>query len=557
MADVAQVQLPVPYEGLDLSVPPHELPPTRAWRLHNWLVHEERRLPLRGPVRWLDRYTESGSPVAAYPYRRKVAVPVVTSVDAWPWRRFDGLYGDPVMGTGLVFDTQSNAWQEFPTAGQFKGGPHYADYQNYIWFGGLQDATGGIQHLGQTHPINYIERLDPTTSTTLGGLGLIGPYAPQGVANYAERLFVLGGTAPGEAEPHTLRPHSLWYTNPDQDPFVLGSWKTSNVANQIVVGQESPNDYGLALASLGSALVVFKRRSVWQLTGTGSETFSVRDVSRTDGLTDPRAVQVVDSAVYYVSPRGLTRFDGAEQTLLSDAVAPELLPLLRAYGAPDSPGDSFVRLDRLYRSYLLLSVGQGDATAWAALYHVPTGRWAGYTAQTHLAAAVVDDRTVAFAPGVDALDLTYVTAPDLAVSRSVPLGRDTGNNQVPTEFAADAWLPPLRGASPLYRTWIKRAGIEYAWQRTTAEDSGGTPQVTLQRYGTSDGDGQAGPTLGPVAGRQVTASDQRPQLAWQDSGAEATDAHLAVERDDGVGEQLVRAELLGFAAEVQSPTHQR
>lgn len=246
--------------------------------------------------------------------------------------------------------------------------------------------TPASDHINPTFVIHGIELSSvqmwvygfTITQVTTNKFGGNGPVAAQDVAAYLERIFALGGVAPGDST-YSIKSRTLWWTDPGGAPSrTLAQWQddVSGLTNQLEVGDDDPTDPGVALGVLPSQLLVFGRRSLWTVLGSSPSNFVVRRVD-TVGCLDPRSVIEYEGAVYWLSEQGFMRYDGSSLVNMSRAIQPSLLAAAdQAVGVGGVAGGTAV-VTVLPNGYLLLAIGRRDTDTqlFSGLLHVPTGAW--------------------------------------------------------------------------------------------------------------------------------------------------------------------------------------
>lgn len=633
--------LPAPYEGMDVSIPAHLLPPTKSPYIRNFLCDGD-RVVLRGPLDHKYALTAADEPDGTdlvspgwmFPYwtgqilllRTFDRQPGTSGATRrwWPWDSFDvpaaasGFGLSPTRGRVYFYDPDAGTLTaEAGVAGVVTNasayGPHIAAFNDRIYAITTGHAHGEryLQYPDSTstrfHRSSMLVRLPRQAGETIlhpgpgATTGYNAPRFGQGLAAFAQRLWYLGGicssptiindtlsgaviTGPltGDA-PRVLRPNTLWFTNvgTDLDPLLDDNWRTDNVPNSIIVGAETPIDYGMGLTSLSRSMVIHKRHSTWVLTGTGLDSFAIRQVSSTAGLVDPRARTVHEDVAYWVSHDGLRSYDGAEVRLLSAAINPVLRPAIKLRSGPLRESGSFVQLGRLHNDYLLLQTGIHDLfgvvgaafdtvdQSW--LYHIPTGRWTVFFTEAYgdpgAPAGIASDGPVVYQATTTGLyDMSNVTDP-LGASYLRRGMDDIGSDEV--SFPAECYFVPLRLNAPWLRGVIERYGIE-----SIQEHGGtGTPGVGLLesqivRYSRAALTGQEPtPTFeltswAAVDGEVWNVSDvpeYLPAISNHDVHTELTDVQVRVRRDYSTADYPLNAtwyELIGAYIEYRS-THER
>jgi hypothetical protein len=159
------------------------------------------------------------------------------------------------------------------------------------------------------------------TGTSTAPVTFTEPNAPSlfaDIINFAERIFVAGGTVASTGGAATL----LFSIAGGPTAGTAVDWKdaTSGLVNQIVVGE--PFDPIVGLGRVGPDLAIFKRSSIWLLSGSGTSNFSVRRVTDTLGCVSKWSIVTEADTVYFLSDRGYWSFDGASLREISAPIAP-------------------------------------------------------------------------------------------------------------------------------------------------------------------------------------------------------------------------------------------
>lgn len=523
--------LPAPYEGMDVSMPAHLLPPTRSPLLQNFLVDGD-RVYLRGPMIWKVSasgvLTVGGTSVAGdawmFPYwtGTHVLFRTFSNVDLpetdrfWPWETFEGSPDDdgtaaiaPDHGRLMLWDPITNVLTN-TGAGVFADvdvpssyGPHITSHNGEIYAITTGDTTAPLflQYplaSGRYHRRTIIAKLPrnpselPSGPAPGGGTFLEAPRFCQGLASYAQRLWALGGipsspTATADVvaasvitgptagtSARLIQPNTLWFTNAvgDIDPLTDLGWRTSGVSNKLVVGLSTTSDYGLGLTPAAKFMVIHKRRTTWVLTGSGTDSFAIKQISATSGLVDPRARLAHDDVVYWVSRDGLMSYDGAEVQNLSEAINPLLRPGIDEVVRPDRSAGAFVQLSALPNNWLLLQTGVNDlyGTAFDTeevfqswLYHIPTGRWTQfqtdfYDTPSSPVGTIRGGTAYYHITTQHAFDVTFVTDPLMTTAAN--RGMDIAPGGFNRNILGRCYFAPMRLAAPMARSQILRYGVE-------------------------------------------------------------------------------------------------
>jgi hypothetical protein len=130
----------------------------------------------------------------------------------------------------------------------------------------------------------------------------------------------------------------------------------------------------LALASVGSSLIIFHRKGVSRLTGFGQDDINVAPagISADTGLLAPYSPVTVDGIAYFVTERGLYRCDESFAVPVGTPETPDpLLPILRA-------------LDETAFDNIRAVINRGTRELWISIpnfgcyvYHTLLRAWSG------------------------------------------------------------------------------------------------------------------------------------------------------------------------------------
>lgn len=195
------------------------------------------------------------------------------------------------------------------------------------------------------------------------------PFQFKDVQVYAQRLFVLGGSLPGTATPILNGGRILYWTdaNTASDLTLTASW-TDDVSALVNQLQYDGDDTPIALAGCGKYMAILGSRSINILTGSGSSSFAVRNLTRNWGVVDRNSVVEVDDGFYFLSDRGYCFCDGSTVRVVSDgAVTQQLVGGLQS-GAPAVAFNN---------GYIAVSDTQGGMF----LFHIPSQTWTQVTSR--------------------------------------------------------------------------------------------------------------------------------------------------------------------------------
>lgn len=361
-----------------------------------------------------------------------------------------------------------------------------------------------------------IVRWDGTAVT--GGLVPItnGPHKGRACALHLNRLFVLGGDAPGVAPTLLGQDGVLYWTDPGWDGTdTLVKWQddVSGLTNQIVVsdGTVGGSYEWNGLASYNGALYIFGQHSIVALRGSAPSNFSVRQVSAS-GCIDPDSIQVTDAGIYFLSSQGLALFDGVSINPVADPIASLLDPAPNAQQL--APTKTAVSMGKDFLTYC-------DSRAWH-LYHVPTGSWSSLSSSLFTAGrpkwlGITQTRKFAAdAAGIAAMDV--VPYPDATSTTNPATAYGKDNNTTAVQGSVASKLVPL--SSPLKKAQLRRVLADIALQSPSV---GTKPTCTVTLLD------EAGTTLATVSASSLTTTVRQRLVVDAFNEAEAVTVHWAID----------------------------
>lgn len=364
------------------------------------------------------------------------------------------------------------------------------------------------------------------------------------VAAHLERVFLLAaqvGTAAGGKS-------SLMWSKPGGTSAVavLADWQdsVSGLYNQITVG-ELGNDPSVALGKIEPGLVIFKRNSIYLLSGRTPAAFSIRQVSSQEGCVSRDSVLNYRDGLYFLSDRGLQWYDGAQVTEVSAAVKSELTSAISKAVAFDRDASAstagYYTVEDLGLGYIYVAVGQITHPATTAgvntvtplfqyIFDTARGRWLQVSINGFVPTGAFRGNNRAFIS-----DGNYVGYGDTLVnpdSSGAQYGKDTVGA---TARAIEAsWHSRLvRLSSPTHKSQIQRLMLDHTFLGGVA--SGWAVQLV-------DGTGTV------LLTQSVPAVAALPPALYRfrhvfDCFAEASDVQLRVEWRDAAASALTKAEL--------------
>lgn len=258
---------------------------------------------------------------------------------------------------------------------------------SYVYGYSYSSPSTATDDAGSNAPLRQLLRWDGTAAAPTKYANA--PRGAQDVAVHLNRLWVLCGTDPSAPASAPVTLNTLYWTDnagPTSDGLSFWQDDVSGLVNKIVIGDQDPNDYGVALALLNQNLVILKRRSIYVLYGTSPDTFTMRRVTSKVGCIDPRSVVESEEGIYFLSQDGYMFFDGTSFTNLSQqANVDEEISAAIALGLPSSGssvGNARAVACKLPNNHILLTINLRTAstpfwqTEFCMLLHTTTNSWA-------------------------------------------------------------------------------------------------------------------------------------------------------------------------------------
>lgn len=160
---------------------------------------------------------------------------------------------------------------------------------------------------GQDYTISPWGEVQGKLNSSTAPSGLTRP-TPNYIENHVNRIWTLTG--------NTLN-FSVLDTSVEEEHF--NDWDTANNAGSIIIPAGS-GDTGTGLYSLGNALFVFQRRSIWAVYGNSPSNFELRNISKEVGLIDKRTLVERNGILTFLSDDGVIMFDGSNTQNITDGV---------------------------------------------------------------------------------------------------------------------------------------------------------------------------------------------------------------------------------------------
>lgn len=345
----------------------------------------------------------------------------------------------------------------------------------------LTMLTVGVAARTLTGTLNTINSRRVASHTFGGGVVVrnTGPMYSADIAEYSNRLFVLGGTVPNAAAgAGTYNANGLYFSDadgPTTDTLTLWQDDVSGNANQLTVGES--DDYGVALCNINNGLVVLKRRSIWVLRGSGPQTFQLRRFSAEVGCVSRDSVVPWRDGCLFASDAGIYYFDGSQMRLVS------------AHYIDPTTYTGVLATARF------TPLGQGwfhilDGNSSECLFHAPTDSFCGFSSGSTFSnltpmvgVAEPNGNAARFLGGYRLLDYSQVVAyrrgQDMAFG-----GRDYLSNSFVTYAVIDHTLAthPVQLGNPMEKSVVTRVMAETRVQGQTDGDSGSFTLTGTDEY---------------------------------------------------------------------------
>lgn len=425
------------------------------------------------------------------------------------------------------------------------------------------DEHGGWLPLSQVVHAQFAVSFDTWAGMTNGPRGCID------LRGHLNRLFVLGGTQPGDL---TGINNSALYWSIDGGPSTgnANEWEdpVSGLVNQLIVESEDESDVGMGLAKLGPNLCIFKRRSVHVLYGTSPANFVVRRVLTGIGCLDPRSIVEADDGVYFMSDQGFMFYDGSQlvnvvENRLTTDVTGEAIRLVGDNGIDGGR----VEAHRLADGHISLVIAQdtweedgNTDVVFSGIYHRLTDSWWEFTARVFTTPTDRPTRVMRVARRTVAMcdqriyDAQYILFPEAADAdvRGTDFNGLTFGNYVSIPARWESRL--LQLASPINRCTLRRLMLDYYLHLLGEVDDDDDHAGWSYELITGDGTVLLENRTTPIQGDDSQYVFRRRLV--EDVIAECDDVQLKVWWNNEIDVPLPRAELQGAWFEFQ-PGRQR
>lgn len=195
---------------------------------------------------------------------------------------------------------------------------------------------------------------------------------------YLSRLFVGRPTAHVtiSAIQAGVYPQAVAWSNVNEPE----RWTTTNIA----ILDNNPIDPVMGFQPLVGALIIFRRFSIWQMTGTDESSFTFRQISDL-GCLDARSITPYLGGVFFMSDRGMHYFDGYQfDNIVSPSpghgIYAKYVSTSERFAFPETYPLTSSCTTILPRTDVLLMTGQDlEAAANARhdqyAYHIPSQAW--------------------------------------------------------------------------------------------------------------------------------------------------------------------------------------
>lgn len=256
--------------------------------------------------------------------------------------------------------------QNAPFAGPFANSYSTREHAN------VGDYTYGITGTSSGALTGDIVRWDGANGLVYQNVAA--PRSAISVANYANRLFVAGGSVPGTTTP--IYSNRLYFTDPGGPPTDnLNEWKDdiSGLVNQIVLDGGEPIR---RLVTFDRALYIIRSSSIYRLTGSGPSSFVVTKVLNM-GCPNTPIVTTSPNGIVFTNFSGVYEYDGTNVTRISEN-CPDILERATINISADT--GSACQMHGMSTAYLLPQIpavygGPGGTIPDVFFYNHETRAW--------------------------------------------------------------------------------------------------------------------------------------------------------------------------------------
>lgn len=288
---------------------------------------------------------------------------------------------------------------------------------------------------------------------------------------HLQRLFVLGGAAPGTVLPpaaSSIIKGVLWFSDPHPDAGFgqsITHWQddVSGLVNQIRF--DAFNENPTALAQAGRNLYVLMTDSVRILVGDAPSNWVLRTLTTSYGCKDRQSVVEAEDGIYFVSRvSGFVYTDGSQVRVVSGPVQAELLAALQGLAATNRG----VYAVKLPNDYIFLSVtdnGNPAAMVFAAMFHTTTGAWFKISCDAAINTLAPVAVTNSFSYPIAVIGKKLWLLDEISIPEITPAsGRGFDDNAGTGRRIPAKWYSRLqRLSSPNLTSQLSRLLFDYAW----------------------------------------------------------------------------------------------
>lgn len=600
MAELLTQTIAPSWQGVNTDAGAHAMPANRAPEHANFLLNRPGIMPMRGPIvnhAELAMGTGYDRISGAWAFNDKLLIgfynnDATAKRDPWrlPYKR-STTAGDVAVGKTTLklvdldaetvtsittLDTAhvpgGRCTRLFSTAGDIvygfeayhasnvaQNGTNWPARRLMGWNGGT-DANSGSGYAGTTGGSD-IFAIDNSRA----------PYAGQDIIAHLNRLWVLGGSAPGAVY---IEPNTLFFSDqggPIPGTFDAAQWKddATGLINRIVVDSDNPADIGVALAHVGEDLVIFKRHSIHVLSGYSPSTFTLRPFTREIGCLDKDSVVEYADGVYFLSQNGYMYFDGEQLIPVSQGLDTSLGRAMNGSVGPDTVDGGRACASKLDRDYILYSnyvqtpssgAISNTADSFSAMLHTPSGAWSTFSSGvTHERIPLFSGSTMNYTwmfDGDQIVKTDHLTQPEEVAEASRGYDSLTISSVQQKARIPARWASPLIPLStPPQMSQLHRLLVDYCFKVDGGTD-GGTNGWFVTLYdatGTTLLAEYQLPSMGDPSSYLFRRRDVR------DVFTESSDCQVVIEWRDSGGTYpaLVKAELYNTTVEFSRSRQRR
>lgn len=271
-------------------------------------------------------------------------------------------------------------------------GPRWINFDGLLYGISYDAVAAAVTDTNSNYhmkPLNLLTLPNTQSTATVPTILSNAPHGAFDLKGYLSRVWLLGGIdTPGALTVH--EPVTLYYTVPGASGVGTASadWRDpiSGLTNKIRLDNNN-TDYGVGLALVPNAMLIFRRNSIWILRGTTSSTFQIQPLSKEVGCVDARSIVETDRGVYFISHRGLMLTDGTSVVPVSGSVQIQMESVISRMIANAAGGaGAWASCARTSLGQLLISIGVGNAgasgtmnTIWSGMYDPMRGAWTRIT----------------------------------------------------------------------------------------------------------------------------------------------------------------------------------